>query len=121
MKMKLLPLTALLFLFACSDDKTPGATVDEIIAPGKVTPIETLFDAAAFTDQAHAELLKELQICMQAADPECPMCGLFTKIFRNPQIKATRKCQRPFCTSNKNTHYLKRTGIGFASATLDCF
>lgn len=81
MKMKYFALTALLFLFSCDEGNEVDKPISELNLPGKSTPIETLFDGVEFDNPEHAELLKELKICMQVPDVECPRCAVCSPRF----------------------------------------
>lgn len=75
-------------LFSCTDQED-GTVVDPIVEqPGKSTDIETLFSETEFKDPVHGKLLKELKICVQEEDPECPRCAVCSpKFFKIHELK----------------------------------
>ena len=76
MKITLLTFSALFILFACAENKDEFTDEQEVHTPGVATEFETLFSDTAFTNIKHSQLLKELRVCMQKADPECPRCAV---------------------------------------------
>lgn len=81
MKITLLAFSALFVLFACTENEDELAGQPEVYAPGVATEFETLFSDTAFTNVKHSQLLKELQVCIQDADPECPRCAVCSPNF----------------------------------------
>ncbi len=81
MKITLLTFSALFILFACAENKDEFTDEQEVHTPGVATEFETLFSDTAFTNIKHSQLLKELRVCMQKADPECPRCAVCSPNF----------------------------------------
>lgn len=86
MKITLLAFSALFILFACTENEDEITDQPEVHAPGVATEFETLFSDTTFANVKHSQLLKELQICIQNADSECPRCAVcspnFFRIFK---------------------------------------
>ncbi|MFT6246202.1 MAG: hypothetical protein ACJA0U_003375 [Salibacteraceae bacterium] len=81
MKITLLAFSALFILLACTENKDEFTDEQEMYTPGVATEFETLFSDTAFTNIKHSQLLKELQVCIQKADPECPRCAVCSPNF----------------------------------------
>lgn len=108
MKIKYSVFTALLFLFSCTNVEEADRPATEINSPGKSTPIETLFDAVAFDNPEYLELLKELNVCMQEPDLDCPRCAVCSpRFFAFHNLKPGGKVKNFFGLQIKTNTILK--------------
>lgn len=88
MNIKLFSFFALLFLFSCTTEKDQTVVDPTAPKPGDKTEIETLFDGTKFDNADHDKILKELKICTQEANPDCPRCAVCSpKFFRIHELK----------------------------------
>jgi len=88
MKVKLFSLIAVLILFSCSNEEDPKVVDPTVDKPGDKTEIETLFSETEFDNPEHGKLLKELKICTQDPNPDCPRCAVCSpRFFKLHELK----------------------------------
>lgn len=86
MKIKLFSLLAIALMFSCTTEEEKPAVVTE--KPGTKTEFEILFSETEFDKPEYGKLLKELKICTEAENPECPRCAVCSpKFFKVIELK----------------------------------